>query len=31
MESCKDFGMTLEDFLVLSLNAMRDISEELEL
>ncbi|MEA2065919.1 MAG: HDIG domain-containing protein [Thermotogota bacterium] len=31
MESCKDFGVTLEDFLVLSLNAMRDISEELEL
>ncbi len=31
MKSCEDFGMSLEEFLVLSLNAMRDISEELEL
>ncbi|TYB80885.1 MAG: HDIG domain-containing protein [Kosmotoga sp.] len=31
MKSCKDFGMSLEEFLVLSLNAMREISDELEL
>jgi len=31
MKSCKDFGMSLEEFLVLSLNAMRKISDELEL
>ncbi|MFO7881720.1 MAG: HDIG domain-containing protein [Kosmotogaceae bacterium] len=31
MKSCENFGMSLEEFLVLSLNAMREISEELEL